>query len=77
AAGIEAEAAPEARAERLAEILSRSLASRTVLCDLFGAQGGVLEHNVSVEVVKRHKRSSLAKLAGMAELVRHHVPELG
>ncbi|EDY42760.1 TetR/AcrR family transcriptional regulator [Streptomyces sp. SPB074] len=77
AEGIEAQAAPEARAERLAEILGRSLASRTVLCDLFGAQGGVLEHNVSVEVVKRHKRASLAKLAGMAELVRRHVPELG
>jgi hypothetical protein len=48
-----------------------------VLCDLFGAQGGVLEHNVSVEVVKRHKRSSLARLADMTALVHRHVPELG
>ena len=32
-----------------------------MLCDLFGAQGGVLEHNVSVDGVKRHKRSSLTK----------------
>ena len=71
------DAAPEVRAGQLAEVLSRSLAGRVVLCDLFGAQGGVLEHNVSVEVVKRHKRSSLAKLAAMAELVRRHVPELG
>ncbi|MBC3840652.1 TetR/AcrR family transcriptional regulator [Streptacidiphilus sp. 4-A2] len=77
AAGIEPHTAPEVRAGRLAEILSRSLAGRLVLCDLFGAQGGVLEHNVSVEVVKRHKRSSLARLATMAELVRSHVPELG
>ena len=77
AAGIEAYAAPEVRAGQLADILSRSLATRVVLCDLFGAQGGVLEHNVSVEVVKRHKRSSLAKLKAMSELVRHHVPELG
>lgn len=77
AAGIEATATPEARAGQLAEILSRSLSDRTVLCDLFGAQGGVLEHNVSVEVVKRHKRSSLAKLATMTDLVRRHVPELG
>lgn len=77
AAGIEAHAAPEVRAGRLAEILSRSLAGRVVLCDLFGAQGGVLEHNVSVEVVKRHKRSSLTRLATMTELVRRHVPELG
>ncbi|MFI6166375.1 TetR family transcriptional regulator [Nocardia sp. NPDC051052] len=76
-AGIEAQAAPEVRAGQLAEILSRSLAGRGVLCDLFGAQGGVLEHNVSVEVVKRHKRSSLTRLAAMTELMRRHLPELG
>lgn len=77
AAGIEAHATPEVRASQLAEILSRSLADRTVLCDLFGAQGGVLEHNVSVEVVKRHKRASLIRLAAMTELILRHVPELG
>jgi AcrR family transcriptional regulator len=77
AAGIEPHTAPDVRAGRLAEILSESLAGRVVLCDLYGAQGGVLEHNVSVEVVKRHKRSSLARLAAMTELVRRHVPELG
>jgi AcrR family transcriptional regulator len=76
-AGVDAHAAPDVRARQLADILSRSLAGRVVLCDLFGAQGGVLEHNVSVEVVKRHKRSSLAKLAVMSETVVHHVPELG
>lgn len=76
-AGIEAQAAPDVRAGQLAEILSRSLAGRPVLCDLFGAQGGVLEHNVSVEVVKRHKRSSLTRLATMSELVRRHLPEIG
>ena len=77
AAGIEADAPPEARAGQLAEILSRSLAERPVLCDLVGAQGGVLEHNVSVEVVKRHKRSSHAKLETMVGLVRRHLPEVG
>jgi AcrR family transcriptional regulator len=77
AAGIEADAAPEVRAGQLAEIMSRSLAGRVVLCDLFGAQGGVLEHNVSVEVVKQHKRSTLVRLAAMTELVRRHLPELG
>lgn len=76
-AGIDAQAAPEARAGQMAEILSRSLADRPVLCDLFGAQGGVLEHNVSVEVIKRHKRSSLGRLATMTELVRQHLPEIG
>ncbi|MFJ8276397.1 TetR family transcriptional regulator [Streptomyces griseoviridis] len=77
AAGVEADAAPEVRARQLAEVLSRSLAGRVVLCDLFGAQGGVLEHNVSVEVVKRHKRSSLTRLADMAGLMSRHLPELG
>ncbi|GGW85523.1 hypothetical protein GCM10010297_02890 [Streptomyces malachitofuscus] len=28
-------------------------------------------------MVKRHKRSSLARLASMADLVRRHVPEIG
>ncbi len=77
AAGVDATASAEARAGQLAEVLSRSLADRVVLCDLFGAQGGVLEHNVSVEVVKRHKRASLATLEAMSNLVRRHVPELG
>nr|WP_246703068.1 hypothetical protein [Rhizobium sp. SG741] len=36
-----------------------------------------MEHNVSVETIKRHKRSSLGRLATMTELVRHHVPEFG
>ncbi|SDS98136.1 TetR/AcrR family transcriptional regulator [Actinoplanes derwentensis] len=74
---VEPLAAPEVRAGQLAEVLSRSLADRVVLCDLFGAQGGVLEHNVSVEMAKQHKRSSLAKLTVMADLMRHHLPELG
>ena len=59
AAGVDAHAAARPSGRQLAEILSRSLSGRVVLCDLFGAQGSVLEHNVSVEVVKRHKRSSL------------------
>ncbi len=77
AKGVDARATPEVRAHQLVEILSRSLADRTVLCDLYGAQGGVLEHNVSVEVLKRHKRTTLALLASMAELLRRHLPELG
>ncbi len=77
AAGMDAQADQDTRARQLAEILSRTLAERVVLCDLFGAQGGVLERNVSVEVVKRHKRSSLARLATMVDIVGRHLPELG
>jgi AcrR family transcriptional regulator len=65
------------RAEQLAEIIARSLAGRRVLCDLVGAQGGVLEHNISVEVVVRHKRVALVRLAAAADLLRRHLPELG
>ncbi|MFD7655324.1 TetR/AcrR family transcriptional regulator [Actinosynnema sp. NPDC059797] len=65
------------RAEQVADALSGSLAAQRVLCDLYGAQGGVLEHNVSVEVVRRHKRASLRNLAVMAGLVRRCLPEVG
>ncbi|MEU3094968.1 TetR/AcrR family transcriptional regulator [Streptomyces sp. NPDC006967] len=65
------------RATAVAEILSRSLSGRVVLCDLFGAQGSVLERNVSVEVVTRYKRASLDRLATMTTLIRTYLPELG
>jgi AcrR family transcriptional regulator len=63
--------------DELADVLSRSLAGRTVLCDLFGAQGAVLEHNISVEVALRHKRASMGSLGAMVDLVLRHLPELG
>jgi AcrR family transcriptional regulator len=76
AAGGEATLPLAARAEQLAAVLARSLAGQRVLCDLAGAQGGVLERNVTVEVVVRHKRAALAQLHVMAELLRRWVPEL-
>ncbi len=76
-AGVDARRGSEVRARQLADVLAGSLAGRGVLCDLFGAQGGVLEHDVSVEVVTRHKRASLARLTTATDLVRRHVPELG
>ncbi len=48
-----------------------------MLCDLINAQAGVLEHNVSVDVVVRYKRSARESLVALVELVRRHVPELG
>ncbi|MEW2145308.1 TetR family transcriptional regulator [Micromonospora vinacea] len=75
--GVDPSRSATERAEQTADVLSRSLAAQTVLCDLFGAQGGVLEHNVSVEAVRRHKRASLGNLAVMADLVRRHLPEVG
>lgn len=77
AGGVEQKLPLADRATAVAGILSHSLSGRRVLCDLFGAQGGVLEHNVSVEVVARYKRASLDRLTGMATLLRTYLPELG
>jgi AcrR family transcriptional regulator len=77
AAGVDpGRAAPE-RAEAFAAVVAHSLARRTVLCDLIGAQAAVLEHNVSTDVVVRFKRSALGGLDTMAELLRRAVPEVG
>jgi AcrR family transcriptional regulator len=76
AVGMSSKASPEIRANQLSEVLSHSLARRVVLCDLFGAQGSVLEHNVSLEVVKRHKRAALIRLEEMTGLMLYHLPEL-
>jgi AcrR family transcriptional regulator len=65
------------RGDQLAAILARSLVRHPVLCDLISSQPGVLEQNVSVDVVVRIKRSGLDSLATLTETVRRHVPELG
>lgn len=75
--GVEPDLPAHERAEKFAAVVAHSLARRTVLCDLIGAQAGVLEHNVSVDAVVSFKRSALAGLESMADLVRRHVPEVG
>jgi AcrR family transcriptional regulator len=65
------------QAERLAAVVARTLAERRVLCDLVGAQGAVLEHNISVDVVVRHKRIAVARLASAGDLLRRHLPGVG
>ncbi|MFJ6730519.1 TetR/AcrR family transcriptional regulator [Streptomyces sp. NPDC091281] len=77
AAGVDGDLPMAERAAAVAEILGRSLSRRTVLCELFGAQGSVLEHNVSVEVVARYKRASLDHLTTMSTLIGTCLPELG
>jgi AcrR family transcriptional regulator len=64
------------RAEQLAAALSTSLVERPVLCDLISAQAAVLERNVSVEVVTRHKLGTLEDAEVFASLVREALPEL-
>jgi AcrR family transcriptional regulator len=76
-AAIDPRRSATVRGDQLATVLARSLANQPVLCDLISAQPGVLEHNVSVDVVVRIKRSGLDSLAALADAVRRHVPELG
>jgi AcrR family transcriptional regulator len=77
ATGVDAGLPLVLRGEQLSAVLARSLAGNRVLCDLLGAQGGVLEHNVTTEVVARHKRAALVQLTETADLLRRYVPELG
>ncbi|MDS0134174.1 MULTISPECIES: TetR family transcriptional regulator [unclassified Amycolatopsis] len=77
AEGVDPDRPAQERAEAFAAVVAGSLARRTVLCDLIGAQAGVLEHNVSTDVVVRFKRSALGGLEEMAELLGRSVPEVG
>ena len=65
------------RAEQVSAVLARSLAGNPVLLDLLGAQGAVLERNVTVAVVTRHKRTALVRLTEAADVLRRYLPELG
>ena len=77
ATGVDAGLSLVPRGEQLSAVLARSLAANRTLCDLLGAQGGVLERNVTAEVVARHKRATLVQLTETADLLRRYVPELG
>jgi AcrR family transcriptional regulator len=77
AAAVDPSGSARERGDRVAAVLGASLARQTVLLDLVNAQTSVLEHNVSVDAVVRHKRSALANLAAAADLLRRYVPELG
>jgi AcrR family transcriptional regulator len=76
-ADTDAGSAARQRGDQLAAIISSSLEHHTVLCDLLNAEPGILEHNVSVDVVARFKRSTLASLGRLAAIVRDHLPEVG
>jgi AcrR family transcriptional regulator len=77
ARGVDPRLSARERGDQVAAVLSASLARQSVFCELINAQTGVLEHNVSVEVVVRHKRSAIAGLTTTTDLIRQHLPELG
>ncbi len=74
---IDANDRPSDRGDQLAAALASSLKYQPVLCDLFSAQAGVLEHNLSPEVAARFKRSAVADVFALASLATKHVNELG
>jgi AcrR family transcriptional regulator len=77
AAGMAADGTPGERADQLAVVLARSVTPRRELCDLLSAQAGVLEHNVSAEVVARYKRAMADNQVALTELALRQLPELG
>ncbi|GAB1818631.1 TetR family transcriptional regulator [Herbidospora sp. RD11066] len=76
AAGVDRSAPVEVRGEQFAAVLAASVIGREILCDLFSAQAGVLEHNVSPQVAARYKHAALANVGDLAALTRLHLPEL-
>jgi AcrR family transcriptional regulator len=66
-----------ARAEQVAVTTAATLGARPVLCDLLGAQAGVLERNVSADVAARYKRAALGRTREHAGLLHARLPELG
>ncbi|WP_242893456.1 TetR/AcrR family transcriptional regulator [Actinomadura litoris] len=65
------------RAEALASGLAASFTSHEMLCELLGAQAGILEHNISTEAAVRCRRETREVLAGLAALAQRVLPELG
>jgi AcrR family transcriptional regulator len=68
--------APRARYERVAATLTASLVADPLLCELISVSASVLERNVSPDVARRHKLTSIANLDRMAALLCTSLPEL-
>ena len=60
----------------VADVFARSFGDRPLLCDLIAHTPLNLERNVSVETVRRYKRTSLAAVDEAAALVRRVLPAL-
>jgi AcrR family transcriptional regulator len=75
--GVAPSADLDARIERVAALIAKSVAQRPELCDLLSAQSSVLERNISTDSVVTFKRAARADLETFANLVVGYVPELG
>ncbi len=64
------------RTERIAAALAESLVDDRILCELISVSSAVLERNVSVDVARRYKLSTIQNTATLAGLVRERLAGL-
>ncbi|MFC8361854.1 TetR family transcriptional regulator [Streptomyces griseorubiginosus] len=67
---------PEADVEAVAVALARSLAGRSLLCNLLSALGTELERNISAESVREFKLVNVRLLGALSELLRDRITAL-
>ncbi len=67
---------PERTPEEVADIITVSLVNDRLFCELVSVSAAILERNISVEVARRYKQSSLANIALFAGLVERSLPGL-
>ncbi|WP_405864643.1 MULTISPECIES: TetR family transcriptional regulator [unclassified Streptomyces] len=65
-----------ARARQVAAGLAATFAAHPMLCELLSVQHAILEHNISVDVATRYKRSSRDAIRWLAARLRDLLPEL-
>lgn len=58
------------------DTLARSLARRTLLCELLSSLGSELERNISAESARDFKQAHVRLLGSLAELLRQHISAL-
>jgi len=73
---VDATLSAHERANKVARQLAASLAERPTLCDLISAQASVLEHNVSVDVVRQHKQNIAVAVDVIGAAIADALPEL-
>ena len=72
----DAGASVAARVERVADVISRTVAARPMLAELVANSAVVLEHNVSADIAADYKRRAYAQALRLIALVEAQVGEL-
>jgi AcrR family transcriptional regulator len=64
------------RVSQIAARLAATFAAHPMLCELLSVQQVILEHNISVDIATRYKRSSRDAIRWLGEQLRDLLPEL-